>query len=1154
MGSLKAQCLLFIFMLFGICAKTQFSILPSSTSCSCNGSIQYEPDPGNPGVFSLLSSSGVLLSSANEVSGIAVFADLCPSVYQLQATTPNGSFSEIVQVTSLDGSAGILGSLSICSGTAAQNLNLQVGSILPGGTWRKPNGTTFNGMYNPNIDNTGIYTYTILINGCENVTGVAVNEIQNANAGIQTTYIICDSYAAFEMFDYLEGSPDTGGQWLNSSGQPISGIYDPSTMNSGLFVYSINSVPGCPAAFNTMVIQENTTPNAGINTSIIVCQNAAPFSLFDQLEGNPMNGGFWFSPSNTPFSGTFNPAIHPPGNYRYVVTAPAPCSDQEATLNIQFVAENPSGESSTITLCSNGVEINMTDSLEGSPLPGGIWRNEAGQIVDNLYDPAIDDASTYFYYYPNVGCSPAQVPLTILEVETPEAGANATYEFCQSEIPIDLTELLVGGEPGGIFYDEFNSPIPAEFGISGTQLTTIQYRVSSTVCATDIAELTIGVVAPPETPADQSLNFCITDTPIDLDEYNTITNPFLYTNSSGNAVSSLIDLEPGESVFTITSLSGNVCENRSANITLVVDTLPFTGVDYNFDVCSDDSPFSLDQFILPEKEALGSWFNSSGAAISGTVSIGEAGTYEYVFASNVISACPVQQLELTLNVFEPYEAGPDNSVDLCFDIGTFDLSSLLETDDANGLWRSNGTEIDANLFFTIPGEFSFEYEVPSNGACAADASQHVVVIHPSIQVNAGENQEVCNGFGSLTLGADAQLGLEYQWFPSENLDNPFGATTNLIATNNSDEDVLNLEYTLTANNGICFAEDQVAITIFPTPTINAGEDQFICLGESVELFASGGSSYEWAPSLFFTDPSAIVQAISVDFDQLFTLTGQNDFGCISQDQISITVNPLPEFEVNTNSINTCPPAVLNLSAEMLTDNITSFNWQLNDIWYSSTPQLSAVLTEAGIYDLNVVGYTTFGCADTVSLQDFLTIYPNPIAAFAISPNNPSTLNNEVYFDNASVGGSNYFWTFGTGDSSEEISPSFIYSAEEAANYNACLITYSEFGCTDTVCRTISLENDYVFFAPNAFTPDNDGLNDMFQVYFEGFEESTFQMQIYDRWGGLVFTSTDPREGWLGEKNGGEYYSQDGVYSWQVQLKVDKMADYQVFQGHVTLIR
>jgi hypothetical protein len=111
---------------------------------------------------------------------------------------------------------------------------------------------------------TPVFTTTLNIGGCTVTTGVLVSEIQNANPGNSTTYLICENYNEFFLTDFLAGTPDYGGQWFDGNAQPMDGYFDPATMDSETFTYMLNTVPGCPAVFSTLTVDENLIPNAGL--------------------------------------------------------------------------------------------------------------------------------------------------------------------------------------------------------------------------------------------------------------------------------------------------------------------------------------------------------------------------------------------------------------------------------------------------------------------------------------------------------------------------------------------------------------------------------------------------------------------------------------------------------------------------------------------------------------------------------------------------------------------------------------------------------------------------------------------------------------------------------------------------------------------------
>jgi gliding motility-associated-like protein len=100
--------------------------------------------------------------------------------------------------------------------------------------------------------------------------------------------------------------------------------------------------------------------------------------------------------------------------------------------------------------------------------------------------------------------------------------------------------------------------------------------------------------------------------------------------------------------------------------------------------------------------------------------------------------------------------------------------------------------------------------------------------------------------------------------------------------------------------------------------------------------------------------------------------------------------------------------------------------------------------------------------------------------------------------------------------------------------------------------TVQITDVYTFYAPNAFSPDNDGKNDFFFVTGHGMEEQTFDLKIYDRWGGIVWSTTSINDQWNGNTKSGKK-SPVGTYTWLVHYK-DETGIAHVFSGAVTIIR
>ena len=116
-----------------------------------------------------------------------------------------------------------------------------------------------------------------------------------------------------------------------------------------------------------------------------------------------------------------------------------------------------------------------------------------------------------------------------------------------------------------------------------------------------------------------------------------------------------------------------------------------------------------------------------------------------------------------------------------------------------------------------------------------------------------------------------------------------------------------------------------------------------------------------------------------------------------------------------------------------------------------------------------------------------------------------------------------------------------------------MIVKNQFGCADTIKHIIEVKDDFVFYAPNAFTPNNDGVNDVFLPKGIGFDENSFNFFIYDRWGNMIFYSDDSAKGWDGRVSQGKVIAEEDVYVWKVDLK-DIKGNTHKYIGSVTIVK
>lgn len=139
------------------------------------------------------------------------------------------------------------------------------------------------------------------------------------------------------------------------------------------------------------------------------------------------------------------------------------------------------------------------------------------------------------------------------------------------------------------------------------------------------------------------------------------------------------------------------------------------------------------------------------------------------------------------------------------------------------------------------------------------------------------------------------------------------------------------------------------------------------------------------------------------------------------------------------------------------------------------------------------------------------------------------------------------WDFGDGSSALEREP--LHQFDGRFEYTTQLLVTSAIGCEARYHASVVVP--ILLYVPNAFTPDQDGINDYFQVYASGIDE--FTISIFDRWGEVVFTSQDPNAIWDGSHQGGDYYVPNGTYVWLIEINgVNFDAKQQT--GTVTILR
>jgi gliding motility-associated-like protein len=323
--------------------------------------------------------------------------------------------------------------------------------------------------------------------------------------------------------------------------------------------------------------------------------------------------------------------------------------------------------------------------------------------------------------------------------------------------------------------------------------------------------------------------------------------------------------------------------------------------------------------------------------------------------------------------------------------------------------------------------------------------------------------------------------------------------------------------------------------------IDLGPDVSICYGESATLTATPANSYHWSTG-------ETTQSITVSPTQTTTYYVTVTQLCQGSDSITVFVLPLPTITLSVDSPQICEGQHITLTAQ----GGVSYQWSsnppsqtLNNISSNIvelTPTASTIYYVTGI-DIN-------GC--TNSSMTSVTVFPAPQAAFITQPNVANSFDPTFRFYDLSSNNPVY-WHWWLSDGSEYFTSSFVHQfpMDNYGQYEVILYVENEAGCGDTVKGYVTVQPGYTLYIPSAFTPNNDEINDYFHISGVNFPYQNFNLWIYNRWGQLVFHTTDPGFSWDGKVDGSPV--PDGIYQVKI-IYQDYNNIYHIVEQFLTIFR
>ncbi|MBO0331892.1 T9SS type B sorting domain-containing protein [[Muricauda] lutisoli] len=529
------------------------------------------------------------------------------NLYRLLAVNPTSTcstpvqseivrlFVELEQVTE----AGTDAMVSICKSDAPIDLFAQLGgNPSSGGVWT-PALSGGNGIFDPAVDLPGTYRYTLVDMNCNSAYAeVSVTLNDALLAGLDNSLELCSNGSPVSLFDYLLGTPDSGGTWSPSLTSD-NGTFDPMLDTPGLYTYTVENglCPNDSASIEVSVITE--IPDAGEDGVADFCSNTSTRNLFDFLNGQPDPGGVW-SPELSSGSGWFDPAVDEPGEYIYTVGIE--CQSNSAMVQVSISSPSDAGEDSNLLICADDAPIDLFNIIGGTPQEGGIW-SPALSSGTGIFDPSVDFEGEYVYTVSNSICGDTSSTVYVSIANQMDAGIDGEITLCDDGDPISLFQVL-GGTPdvGGEWIPSLNN----DNGIFDPSLDspgTYTYLLGQGQCEV-YSEVRVTLTSPSSVGEDGSLMICRNEGMVNLLERmdgspSDIGNWSPALSSGGHFFDPQLD-SPGLYTYSITD---ETCGTFSSTISIeVIEAVPIQN--YTIEASGWSNQNSIVINITPESNYL----------------------------------------------------------------------------------------------------------------------------------------------------------------------------------------------------------------------------------------------------------------------------------------------------------------------------------------------------------------------------------------------------------------------------------------------------------------------------------------------------------------------------------------------------------------------
>ncbi|MBK9177310.1 MAG: gliding motility-associated C-terminal domain-containing protein [Flavobacteriales bacterium] len=692
-------------------------------------------------------------------------------------------------------------------------------------------------------------------------------------------------------------------------------------------------------------------------------------------------------------------------------------------------------------------------------------------------------------------------------------GPDQVVEQCSGAGPVDLAAVFNTAGATSFSWTLDGAPIASATAAAATVPGLYEVTASNIGCS-DMAQVTLSFLSDPVLGPDQAVSIC-QGSSADLASLFDTSGLSADWSFGGSAIAPPVAATQA-GLYTITVTTPEGCTDN-AEVTLDVQAPPALGADQSIGLCSGTS---ADIAALFATTGLGTSWTLNGAAVPDPGAIIAGGDYELV-ATDAVGCSDTAVVSVTL--WSSPSLGADGAATICAGDAA-DLTALYNSAGLTAAWTLGGVAVADPAAVSAAGTYTLTV-TDANGC--SDAAEVVVSVAANPVLGPDQQMSICDGTSVNLTTLYATGGASASWSLSG------VPIADPSAVGNSGA------YTLTVTNASgCTASAVVTVSVDPSPALGGDQAPAICEGSSFDLtvlYATAGLAEEWTINGgAVTDPSAAAVAGS------YRLVVTNATGCTDTAWVSLAVNANPALG-DDQFFTLCPWQTVDLSAAFPTVGLSA------SYTFDGTPLADpTAVSDSGTYVISVSDAN--GCSDE-ALAFIVDVECLCIADFETEARclqDPARFT--LLADSVIISA---HWDFGgAADASIAIDPEVRFDAEEEVRVTLEATLTCGVVIVERVIPIIDCSDSCSVWIPNAFTPDKDDRNDAWTWRGEC-EPQDFSMAIFNRWGEVVFETTDPSDAWDGSYRGGP--APDGVYAYRVGYRLPYQKARKV-AGSLTLLR